>query len=477
MYKQNFRAEDSGFSQTNYDRSKTSIGVVHIGVGSFHRAHQAVYLDNFMCQSGQLEWAIAGVNLRKETSQDLIRLRERKGEYFLKTLASNSDSQYQLVRSHKSFYDWIEDPKSAEEMISQPGVKILSLTVTESGYYLGEDGHLDLENIHIKNELSGTTTSTIYGYLRKALSKRKELCNKPLTVLCCDNLRDNGNLLRTNLELYLEALGDRELKTWLQDNISFPSSMVDRITPRPNHVYSVEVEKRFGIRNDFTIHAEDFIQWVITDDFRGERPELEIAGVSLVKDVSPYEEAKIRILNGGHLGLAYLGALKGFDTYDKAIMDPELSSFFDLLEETEIVPTLDKNGPVDLKAYTQSIKTRFQNWQIADGLPRIAMDGFSKFRLFLLPTLEGCFNKGIIPKQTIKSVASWYVLMKKILDGSSRFDYQDPYFSTLEPYLQTGKEFAFAKIPEIWCDLPQKYPQFPQLVTTEIKRLQQRFNQ
>lgn len=476
MEKLNFQSEDRGFYQTHYDRSSTSIGVVHIGVGSFHRAHQAVYLDDFMYRSGQLDWAIAGVNLRKETSHDIFRLSERKGEYFLKTLSSNSDSQFQLVRSHKSFFDWTENPQSAENLSAQSSVKIISLTVTESGYYLGEDGNLDLENIDIRNELSCKKTRTVYGYLRNSLAKRKEQGNTPLTILCCDNLRSNGKLLSENLNIYLNAHGDHELKSWIRDNVSFPCSMVDRITPRPNHFHSVEVEKRFGVKNDFTIHSEDFIQWVITDDFRGERPDLELAGVSMVKDVLPYEEAKIRILNGGHLGLVYLGALKGFDTFDKAINDPELSSFFDRLEETEIIPSLDQNTPVDLKAYKQSIKKRFQNWQIADSLPRIAMDGYSKFRLFLLPTIKTCFDQGNVPECAIKSVASWYVLIKKVAEGNSNFMYTDPYFHVMEPFLQTGKEFEFAKIPEIWCDLPSKHPDFPQLVATEIENLQQRFD-
>ena len=477
MYKQKMQTEDLGFAQTHYDRTKTTIGVVHIGVGSFHRAHQAVYLDNYMDQSGQLDWAIAGVNLRKETSPDIIRLRERDGEYFLKTLSATSTSQFQLVRSHKSFFDWTIDPQGAEEIIAQPQIKLISVTVTESGYYLGEDGRLDIENIAINNELNGTGAGTVYGYLRNSLTKRMEQGNSPLTILCCDNLRENGKLLQENLDIYLEARGDHELVAWLKDYASFPCSMVDRITPRPNNAHALEVENHFGVKNDFTIHSEDFIQWVITDDFRGERPELELAGVSLVNDVTPYEEAKIRILNGGHLGLAYLGALKGFETFDKVINDPELSSFFDRLEQSEIVPSLDQNSPVDLEAYPQSIKARFQNWQIADGLPRLAMDGYSKFRLFLLPTIMTCFDQGKIPDCAIKAVASWYVLIKKVADGKSGFNYTDPYFTVLEPYLQAGQETAFAKIPEIWCDLPIKHSHFPELVAAEIKKLQQRFDQ
>jgi len=475
MYKHNFKTQDPGYYRTHYDRTKTSVGVVHVGVGSFHRAHQAVYIDNFMNMSGQLDWAIAGINLRKESSIDLMRLKKREGEYFLKTLAPDSESRFQLVRSHKSFLDWTVYSQDAEDIVARPSVQVISATITESGYFLGEDGLLDIDNVLNNNMFNGDDGGTIYEFLRKALTRRKDKGNLPLTVLCCDNLRSNGDMLRKNLELYLETLGEKDLKTWIRDNVSFPCSMVDRITPKPNEFYSKEVEKKFGVINDFTIHSEDFIQWVIADDFRGQRPELELSGVSFVKDVSPYEEAKIRILNGSHLGVAYLGALKGFDTYDKAIIDPELSTFFDFLVEMEIIPTLDQNGPIDLKAYASSIKERFQNWQIADGLPRIAMDGYSKFRQFLLPTLAGCFERCIIPDCTIKSVASWYVLLKKVADGSLSFDYQDPYFSLLEPYLQSGMELQFASIPEIWCDLPQRHPKFPILVEAEIKKLLKRF--
>lgn len=477
MHKHDFRVEDPGYFQTHYDRTKTRVGVVHLGVGAFHRAHQAVYIDNYMDKSKQLGWAIAGVNLRRESSLDLRRLKHRNGEYFLKTLAANSDSRFQLVRSHKSFFDWTENPHDAEQVIAQSTVQIISVTVTESGYFLGEDGLLDVDKVLNKSVSKSNDDGTVYDYLMKALKRRKDLCKLPLTVLCCDNLRDNGNMLRRNMELYLEAFGEKDLNTWMQDNVSFPSSMVDRITPKPIQFHSQEVEKKFGIRNDFTIHSEDFIQWVITDDFRGQRPELELAGVSFVKDVSPYEEAKIRILNGSHLGLVHLAALKGFDTYDKAVIDPELSTFFDLFLEKEVIPTLDLNGPIDLKAYARSVKKRFQNWQIADGLPRIAMDGYSKFRQFLLPTLEGCFDRDINPECSIKSVACWYVLLKKVADGSSSFNYQDPYFSFLKTFLQPGMEQQFARIPEIWCDLPQRYPQFPKLVEAEIKQLLDRFNE
>ncbi len=457
--------------QTTYDRNAARIGVVHVGVGSFHRAHQAVYFDDLMERTGDLGWAIAGVNLRSAQSGDIARL-QGGGAYVIKSYDPDGGSEFRLVRAHKAFFDWAGSPETAEDVVADAGVQALSLTVTESGYCLADDGGLDLGNSEIRAELNGTGKSSVYAYLRAALGRRRAAGGRPLTVLCCDNLRDNGTMLERNFGAYLAAVGDPGLASWIAEQVSFPCSMVDRITPRPEPRHAREVAELFGIVDDFTVHCERFMQWVIGDEFLGARPDLDAAGVELVAEVRPYEEAKIRILNGGHLALAYLGALRGFETYDAALRDPVLNAFFDELTASEILPSLHPQTPVNLPEYCDSVKSRFLNRSIADRISRIAMDGASKFPLFLLPTIRGCFERGVVPRAALTSVASWYVFLRHLETGRLEFDYVDPKLAMIRPLLVAGREGEFASLTALWGDTPSRHPAFVHGVCTRIAELQ-----
>ena len=463
---------DAALLRTTWDRDAARIGVVHVGVGAFHRAHQAVYLDDMMERTGDLGWAVAGVNLRSADSGDFARLRNGGAGYVVKSYDPDGGSAFRLVRAHKAFFDWSQAPEGAEDVVADAGVHALTVTVTESGYCLGDDGGLDLGNPEIRAELDGAGKSSIYAYLRAALGRRRVAGGRPLTVLCCDNLRENGSMLQRNLAQYLAAAGVRELASWVSDRISFPCSMVDRITPRPDARHAREVAERFGIGDDFTIHCERFRQWVIDDRFAGPRPALDAAGAELVEDVRPYEEAKIRILNGAHLALAYLAALRGFETYDAALRDPALNDFFDALTTTEIVPSLDGASPVDLPSYRDTVKRRFLNRSIADPIARIAMDGVSKFPVFLLPTIRACLGRGIIPGSAITAVASWYVFLRRVEAGRLRFDYVDPKLPMIRPLLGKGREEEFARLPGLWGDTARRHPEFVREVCARIAELE-----
>ena len=458
--------------QTTYDRDAARVGVVHVGVGAFHRAHQAVYFDDMMERTGDLGWAVAGVNLRPATSGDIARLRRSGGTYVVKSYDPDGGSEFRMVRAHKAFFDWSQDAGAAEEVLANGGVRVLSVTATESGYCLGDDGTLDLGHPEIGAELRGTGKSSVYAYLRAALGRRRAAGGWPLTVLCCDNLRGNGTMLERNLAQYLAAAGEPDLAAWVSDRVSFPCSMVDRITPRPDARHAREVAERFGIGDDFTIHCEQFSQWVIDDRFTGTRPDLGVAGAELVEDVHPYEEAKIRILNGAHLALAYLAALRGFETYDAALRDPDLDALFDALTTTEIVPSLDGASPVDLPSYRDTVKRRFLNRSIADPIARIAMDGASKFPVFLLPTIRACLGRGVIPGSAITSVASWYVFLRRLEAGRLRFDYFDPKLPMIRPLLGKGREEEFARLTGVWGDTARRYPEFVPEVCTRISELE-----
>ena len=467
---------EAALERTRYDRDAARIGVVHVGVGAFHRAHQAVYFDDMMERTGDLRWAVAGVNLRSAQSGDLARLRAGGGVYVVKSYDPDGGSEFRLVRAHKAFFDWSRCAETAEDVVADPGVRLLSVTVTESGYCLGDDGGLDLANPEIRAEIDGAGKSSIYAYLRAALGKRRAAGGRPLTILCCDNLRENGTMLERNLGRYLAAAGESALASWVSGHVSFPCSMVDRITPRPEPRHAGEVAERFGIADDFTIHCERFMQWVIDDRFLGVRPDLDAAGAELVEDVHPYEEAKIRILNGSHLALAYLAALRGIETYDAALRDPPLDAFFDALTTTEILPSLDPGTPVDLPAYRDSVKRRFMNRSIADRLSRIAMDGASKLPVFLLPTVRACLARGIMPRLALTSIASWYVFLRRLEAGRLEFDYVDPKLPMVRPLLAPGREEEFARLAGLWGDTAHRHPQFVREVCTRIAELEAEYS-
>ena len=462
--------------RSTYDRSATAVGVVHIGIGAFHRAHQATYFDAFMDQSGDLGWAIAGVNLRAGQSANAGRLRRRNGEYVLKTMPPEGSPEFRLVRSITRILDWAEDASAAEAVLSEEDVKAATVTVTESGYCLDKDGGLDLSNSEIRSEAAGTGASTVYAYLRNALDRRRGADAGPLTILCCDNIRDNGRMLERNLKAYLKEVGAQGLSDWIESNVSFPCSMVDRITPRPNQSVSDEVSRLFDIENDFTVHAEDYIQWVVEDDFRGARPELSTVGVEMVADVHPHETAKIRILNGGHTSIAYFGALLGHETFDAAFRTQRLTRAFDEFAFNEVIPTLDQDTPVDLPNYARLIRRRFLNRNIADSISRIAMDGVSKFPIFIVPTVRECLRRGIEPVRCIQAIASWYVFMRHARNGLIRFEYVDPLQDLVSEHLAEGRERSFAGLPDLWGDIPTQHPEFVDAVGAEIGRISAEFS-
>ncbi len=461
--------------RSTYNRDAMEIGVVHLGVGAFHRAHQAPYFDALMETTGELQWAVAGINLRHAQSENIKRLRARDGEYVLKTVPSEGNASFRLIRSHKRLLDWTTEIEEAEEIVARQSVQAMTITVTESGYCLGEDSELDLSNPEIQAEIAGTAATTVYAYLRGSLTRRMRAAAGSLTILCCDNIRENGLFLQRNLMAYLDTVGDNALSEWIVEHVSFPCSMVDRITPQPERANSDEVAELFGIHGDFTVHAESFAQWVIEDSFRGVKPNLNAAGVQFVRNVDGYEQPKIRILNGGHTSLVYLGVLHGHETFDSALSDPELAKFFHDFIYQEVIPSLGDNVAVDLQAYSKSIKSRLLNRRIADSIGRIAMDGASKFPIFIVPTVRGCFGRGIAPTHALRSIASWYVFMRHVRTGTISFDYLEPKWAIVDGCLADGKEKAFARHSELWGDTPDMHPQFVDGILNEIDSLMARF--
>ena len=457
---------------STYDRSDCNTGIVHLGFGAFHRSHQAVYVDRYMQETGDLRWGIAAINLRPSDSRNFARDVDAPRGYVLKTISSTGETGFQVVRSHVDFVDWSNDSSRAERILAETSVRMVTITVTESGYHLDDEGNLDRRDPVIAEELSGRNPRSVYACLSTGLRQRMNAGAGPVSVLCCDNIRRNGRMLRMNLMSYVRALGDGDLAHWLATNASFPCSMVDRITPKPKLEHTEETRKLFSWQSGRTVMAEDFIQWVLEDDFAGPRPQLEKVGVTLTGSVDPYEEAKIRILNGGHSCLAYLGALSGHHTFDQAIADPELFDHFWGYETEEVLPALDMHLPFDKEDYLGKIVARFRNRNIGDSLERICADGFAKFSIFIRPTLEGCFAAGRRPHRGIRSVASWYVFARRVLSGKLPCNYVEARMPTLEPLLAEGNFTSFAKSELLWGNMPRKYPEFECILKSKIEEME-----
>ena len=460
---------------TEYDRADCSIGIVHVGYGAFHRAHQAVYVDDFMHRSGDLGWGIAAVNLRASESAAFAEAAGVEDGYLLKYTGTTAPTAWRMVRPHMAFADWSQDAAAAETLVALATVHAITITVTESGYYLDDSGVLNPDDPVISGEIQGGEGRSIYAYLQAALRRRLDAGGQALSILCCDNIRGNGRMLEAALLAYLEARGEDDLVRWVRDHVTFPCSMVDRITPRSTAALEAEAASLFPRRNVSPIHSEDYIQWVLEDRFAGPMPDLSLAGVELVEDVDPYEEAKIRILNGGHTGLAYLGALAGHATFDEAMRDTALRQHFDSLETEEVLPGIAIELPFDRQAYCERIAERFANSAIADALERICMDGFAKFPIFVRPTLEGCLTGGITPRYSYLSIASWYVYARRHASKQVAIPYHEPNWHLLEPMLESGREMAFASSTLLWGDLPERFPDFAAAIVSSIEEIDQKW--
>ena len=461
--------------EASFEPADCKVGVIHIGVGNFHRAHQAVYFNNILKNASSRNWGIAGINLRKEQSKFIMDLKKSNNQYILKTISASGEAKHEEIKSIIELYDWESDEREIQHLFSSSNVQLITTTVTESGYYFDKDKQLKITTKDIQNDLNGEMPITVFGALAKGLRVRMENNGLPITIACCDNIQENGVMLKQCFNQYLNESGDQALLHWVSKNASFPSSMVDRITPKVNAKELLKIKESFNRIDDCPVVSEDFIQWVIEDKFSGKKPPLGSVGVEIVDDIEPYENTKIRILNGGHTALAYLGVLRGHETYYSALSDPELSNFFDSIQTKEIISSLPREASINYLDYLSTTKRRFGNQNLPDSLSRICMDGGSKFPIFLLPVVEWHLSKGEVPEFSLKAIASWYIFLCQVITNKVSFDYVEPKWSMLTPFLVEGGELGFATEAELWGDIPQKYPDFVDGIIKEIQEMKEKY--
>ncbi|UKK83214.1 mannitol dehydrogenase family protein [Sphingopyxis sp. BSN-002] len=382
-----------------YDRGVQAAGIVHIGIGAFHRAHQAVYTDDAMA-AGDRDWGIVGVSLR---SGDVAsQLNPQDGLYSV-SMRSAAGSELRLIGAVQKVLVAADDPQAVVDAIAAPTTHIVSFTVTEKGYLRGSDGALDLD--------AAKGASSLYRFVGAALAARKASGLSGLTLLSCDNLASNGAALKALMRQYLAAEYSH-LVDWFDRECCCPATMIDRIVPATTDADRAAVEAALGVRDEGAVVTEGFSQWVIEDDFAGPRPRWEKVGAELVADVAPYETAKLRMLNGAHSALAYIGLGAGHEFVHQAIADPAIRPVIERLMRDEAAPTIDAAPGQDLSAYADALLDRFANPALHHRLIQIAMDGSQKIPQRWLETLAWHQKRGRRCPSLEAAIAAWIAFLR-----------------------------------------------------------------
>lgn len=382
-----------------YDRSAQAAGIVHFGIGAFHRAHQAVYNDDAM-NAGDRDWGIIGVSLR--SGDVAAQLNPQDGVYTVST-RSAAGTDLRLIGAVQRVLVAAENPQAVIDAIAAPTTHIVSFTVTEKGYLRGPGGALDL--------VAAKEPSSLYRFVGAGLAARHAAGLPGLTLLSCDNLAGNGAVLKTSMRQYLAA-AHPEVGDWFDTECRCPATMIDRIVPATTEADRAAIETELGARDQGAVVTEAFSQWVIEDDFAGPRPRWEKVGAQLVADVAPYETAKLRMLNGAHSALAYIGLGRGHEYVHQAIADPDIRSVIERLMRHEAAPTIAAAPGQDLSAYADALLDRFANPALDHRLIQIAMDGSQKIPQRWLKTLAWHQARGARCASLEAAVVAWIVFLR-----------------------------------------------------------------
>lgn len=439
----------------NRTKAALPIGIVHLGLGAFFRAHGAFYIEEAQGASGG-DWGILGVSLQSPGTRD--HLAPQAGTYIALELGAEAQTA-RHIQIVQCVLVAPENPAAVLSAMADPGVKIVSLTVTEKGYcHEPSTGQLNPDHLDIQHDLTHALPVSAPGFLVRALQMRRERGLAPFTVLTCDNLPQNGKVVRA-VVLDLARRIDPTLADWIADQGRFPSTMVDRIVPATKPEDIARVEHLTGFQDAAPVVHEPFRQWVVEDDFVGDcRPDLAAAGVELVRDVTEYEHMKLRMLNGTHSSLAYLGYLSGHETIADCMADPVLHRFVRHLWQAEIIPALTPPPGVDLQAYADQLLERYSNPAIRHRTWQIAMDGSQKLPQRILGTLSTNLAAGRPSPGLMLAVAAWMIYVRGTDLKGNPIEVKDPLAQTLRAAGQSQDPVsALLAVSEVFSrDLAQK---------------------
>lgn len=444
-------------TRPDYDRGSMRTGIVHLGIGAFHRAHQAVYTDAVLA-GGDLGWGIVGASLRSADTRDA--LAPQDGLYTV-AARDGGGEQLRVIGSSTSLLVAPEDPDALLAALSNPDVKIVSLTVTEKGYcHLPASGELDEAHADIRHDLaSPRKPRSAVGFIVEAIARRRAAGVQPFTLLSCDNLPANGRTLKRVVSRFA-TLRNADLGRFVAGEIACPSTMVDRIVPATTDADRIAVAAVLGVSDAWPIMTEPFSQWVIEDDFPAGRPEWEMAGATFVAGVDAYELMKLRLLNGSHSTLAYLGYLAGHETVSDAIAAPGFATLVRSMMDDEVTPTLPRLPGIDLDGYKADLLARFRNPALRHRTWQIAMDGSQKLPQRLLGTIRDRIAAGAPFARLALGVAAWIRYAGGADEKGGRIDVRDPLAEAMRERAQgctspAELTAAFLKLEQVFgTDLP-----------------------
>ena len=392
----------------SYDRSRVTTGIVHFGVGGFHRAHQAMYLDRLLEEGRATDWGICGVGTMPGDRRMAQVLREQDGLYTLVVKHPDGSLDARVIGSITNYLYAPDDPEAVLAVMAAPTTRIVSLTITEGGYHFHPStGELDPDDPALQADLRpGAAPGSVFGLVVEALARRRASGTPAFTVMSCDNIQGNGEVAHRMITAFAR-LKDADLADWIETNVPFPSSMVDRITPVTTDADRQRVAEEFGVEDAWPVMTESFTQWVLEDHFPQGRPPYEEVGVQLVDDVTPYELMKLRLLNASHQALCYLGYLAGYRFAHEVCQDPLFTDFLLGYMRREGEPTLQPVPGVDLGRYEHQLIDRFANPEIRDTLARLCAESSDRIPKWLVPVIREQLAAGGPVERSALVVASW----------------------------------------------------------------------
>ncbi|WP_416424772.1 mannitol dehydrogenase family protein [Pseudomonas sp. App30] len=410
-----------------YAQATTRQGIVHIGVGGFHRAHQAFYTDALMNTGEGLDWAICGAGLRSDDRAMHDALKAQDSLYTLVELGDGTGHEVRVIAAISGMLLGEDSPQALIDKLADPAIRIVSLTITEGGYCIDDStGEFMAHLPAIQHDLAHPDAPrTVFGFLCAALARRRDAGTPAFTVMSCDNLPHNGAVARKTLLAFAD-LREPALRDWIDRHVSFPNAMVDRITPMTSAAHKRQLLEQHGVDDAWPVVCEPFVQWVLEDKFGNGRPAWEKVGVQFTDDVTPYEEMKIKLLNGSHLALTYLGFLKGYRFVHETMNDPLFVRYIRAYMDRDVTPQLASVPGIDLEGYKDTLIERFSNQAIADQLERVCSDGSSKFPKFTVPTINKLIEAGAGLDRAALVVAAWALYLKGVDENGTHFKIPDP---------------------------------------------------
>lgn len=378
-----------------YNRQEVKAGIAHIGVGNFHRAHEEYYTNLLLEDPDQHSWGICGIALLPSDENLVKALRSQQGEYTLTVCGRDGTDEVFRIGSLIELLWSVESPDAVIAKLADPAIRIITMTITEGGYNIDKStGEFMLAEDSVQHDLKNPAApSTVFGFVAAGLRRRMETDGGPVTILSCDNLQHNGNTARRAFTAFIEAQ-DQTLSAWVKDNVTFPNSMVDRITPAVRPADRDRLNAANGTDDAAPVYCEDFIQWVIEDKFIAGRPAWERVGAEFTDDVTAFENMKLSLLNASHTMLSYPAFLSGYRKVDDAMHDKRFARYLRDFMDKDITPYVPAPGSIDLDLYKKTLIERFGNRSVSDQLARLCFDGVSKIPVYVMPNLEKMLRDG-----------------------------------------------------------------------------------